>query len=196
VTIETHCGSCALSIAEQLGPRFICFSCGRSAREEDLIPIGDYRVISAKAERDILQPLNRLMCRLLAATEPDRQLECWIATLAKGYVRLPPIGDGEVRYGYIDGPGIVSPGQAWDMLVPHFMTRYDDAMRLAESEESRRFEFGTNAKGDSWAYAHLSDDSLGEVEGCCNEATAITAAILAAHVVRLEAQVDETEAVA
>ena len=191
-TTEVHCGSCALSIAERLATRWTCFACGRFARDEDLIPIGEIRVISAKAERRTKEPLQRLVNDLSAATEPDRQLECWIATLAKGYIRLPPVLEGgPIRYGYMDGPGIVSPGQAWDMLVPHFMSRFDDAMRLASGETPRRFEFGTNAPGDSWAYAHLGDDTVAEAEACCNEPTAMVVAILAAHIARLDAQEQE-----
>ncbi|MFL5900910.1 MAG: hypothetical protein ACJ75S_06890 [Solirubrobacterales bacterium] len=205
MTKEVHCGHCALSIAEQRDDgKWTCFTCGRTAADAELRDVGDYRIISAKASIDAREPLKRLTVDLMALTLEEideqvaRDIDCRVATLALGYVQLPECyPGGGLRYGYRDGPGIVSPGQSPDMLVPHFTKRYDAALRLAGAEEGRRFEFGTNVKGDSWAYAHFGgDDSLGEVEGCCNEPTAITAAILTAHVVRLEAQAQEAEAVA
>lgn len=199
ISNEVHCGHCAMSFAKQLADgRWACFDCGRTAPDADLIPIGGYRVISQKATIDKREPLKRLIEDLLALPLADvdeqaaRDLDCRVATLALGFVKLPEYyPGGGPRYGYRDGPGIVTPGQSSTMLVGHFTKRYGDAMRLAEAEEGRRFEFGTNVKGDSWAYAHFgTDDALGEVEGCCNEPTALTAAILSAHLARLEKQAE------
>lgn len=199
---EVHCGHCADERAEQTADgQWTCFVCGRTAPEANLIPIGGYRVISQKATIDKREPLKRLIEDLLALTleqideKTARDLDCRVATLGLDYVQLPEYVPGAgPRYGYRDGPGIVSPGQSPDMLVPHFTKQHNAAMRLADAEEGRRFEFGTNVKGDSWAYAHFaSDDALGEVDGCCNEPTALTAAILSAHLARLDKQAEAGE---
>ena len=64
--------------------------------------------------------------------------------------------------------------------APFFTGRIDDALTLMPSGV-RRVEFGTYAGGDgAWAYVHIPDDRVGQVEGCATEPLALTEAILRA----------------
>lgn len=146
------------------------------------------------------ETLLELAARCVAATGPDRELDCDIAVAALGFFTLPPRYEGgDVLYCYKDDKGVTnSPGQAGDMLVRHFTASLDAAMTLVPERWSvaqigEWYDTPLRAKGQ-WFVAlyrrlvRINDggsggaaDPYARCEHARSAALALTAAALRAH---------------